>query len=111
MIRPPPTSTLFPYTTLFRSSNRTGNVEDELADLYRSCQGLGRDKYLAREQAVYEVVVQIIFIHAIDVAQHGFPFWSGVHHDQGDASVVCPMALFPQENLTLFGGRKCCHRV
>src|SRR5437879_8638227 len=58
MIRPPPTSTLFPYTTLFRSSNRTGNVEDELADLYRSCQGLGRDKYLAREQAVYEVVVQ-----------------------------------------------------
>src|SRR5438034_6191881 len=27
MIRPPPRSTLFPYTTLFRSERRTGDVE------------------------------------------------------------------------------------
>src|SRR5437870_8458696 len=41
IIRPPPTSTLFPYTTLFRS-----NVH---VDIGARCAELGRQPYTARE--------------------------------------------------------------
>src|SRR5688572_32048080 len=34
MIRPPPTSTLFPYTTLFRSQRIAFNTVRQIADLY-----------------------------------------------------------------------------
>src|SRR5437879_7195136 len=40
MIRPPPTSTLFPYTTLFRSLAR-GGVGDEPVSDRRRCGYLG----------------------------------------------------------------------
>src|SRR2546426_1636072 len=40
MIRRPPRSTLFPYTTLFRSSNKSGREADVEADPYlRSRRG------------------------------------------------------------------------
>src|SRR3712207_6886716 len=48
MIRRPPRSTLFPYTTLFRSGPRTG----ERDDVGRRREGVGRDEDLvARAQA------------------------------------------------------------
>src|SRR5438445_2104004 len=42
MIRPPPTSTLFPYTTLFRSTLKPGRLS-----------GVIIDKYSAIERTVY----------------------------------------------------------
>src|SRR2546426_9186330 len=44
MIRRPPRSTLFPYTTLFRSSRRTASVIRPSAPGYRSCGDLGRSR-------------------------------------------------------------------
>src|SRR5258708_18361390 len=48
MIRRPPRSTLFPYTTLFRSANRDTCLRVYPLDLYRICPhvpALGRGKY------------------------------------------------------------------
>src|SRR3712207_7753460 len=41
MIRRPPRSTLFPYTTLFRSSFRLTHPADTLRRLYNACGGRG----------------------------------------------------------------------
>src|SRR5258708_23785316 len=48
MIRRPPRSTLFPYTTLFRSSVRTQEqIKARIAlDMWREAQGEGRDQTL-----------------------------------------------------------------
>src|SRR5437899_10081745 len=43
MIRPPPRSTLFPYTTLFRSLLGRGCVHNECADFFES-QGGGMNQ-------------------------------------------------------------------
>src|SRR5947207_10750538 len=40
MLRPPPTSTLFPYTTLFRSIQAPGSERDDLAFPYPRLQCL-----------------------------------------------------------------------
>src|SRR5690349_24228633 len=40
MIRQPPRSTLFPYTTLFRSIQRHGEVGAKFAQRPRGCDGL-----------------------------------------------------------------------
>src|SRR3712207_8187138 len=42
MIRRPPRSTLFPYTTLFRSTPADGGISDESSDLAGTAEGLGR---------------------------------------------------------------------
>src|SRR2546423_11932459 len=42
MIRRPPRSTLFPYTTLFRSETRTRNPLVELAQQFGEASGMGR---------------------------------------------------------------------
>src|ERR1035438_2851143 len=45
MIRRPPRSTLFPYTTLFRSQEESRNpVDVELESFFRNCRDGGRPK-------------------------------------------------------------------
>src|SRR3712207_7236221 len=41
MIRRPPRSTLFPYTTLFRSGESLGTLPSNLADVMRSSRATG----------------------------------------------------------------------
>src|SRR3546814_430172 len=52
MIRPPPRSTrtytLFPYTTLFRSWNRTFMLDREIGDTFACIDTIGRGKCLGR---------------------------------------------------------------
>src|SRR5574343_1654270 len=50
MIRRPPRSTLFPYTTLFRSGCDSGDIKEELWGLYV----LGRKEYLVLTEAEAE---------------------------------------------------------
>src|SRR2546429_1589329 len=49
MIRRPPRSTLFPYTTLFRSIGETTNCKLQLPDSYDFHIGLGFDPALAQQ--------------------------------------------------------------
>src|SRR2546422_3634650 len=42
MIRRPPRSTLFPYTTLFRSANATPEVDEHLGQVEESCEHVMR---------------------------------------------------------------------
>src|SRR2546426_12809664 len=42
MIRRPPRSTLFPYTTLFRSSHRLGLRKGALGEMHREMRGVER---------------------------------------------------------------------
>src|SRR3712207_8696877 len=50
MIRRPPRSTLFPYTTLFRSSRRRGDGPDRAARQVDPAPGLYRGCVLARRR-------------------------------------------------------------
>src|SRR3712207_9522190 len=57
MIRRPPRSTLFPYTTLFRSSGPSPPTEQEREQLYRqsveSCAELARKYATAKEHRAH----------------------------------------------------------
>src|SRR5687767_15317129 len=55
MIRRPPRSTLFPYTTLFRSSQAEGQLHQLITDLIREAadEGAIRDDISAKELATY----------------------------------------------------------
>src|SRR3712207_7615676 len=58
MIRRPPRSTLFPYTTLFRSERRFGRAEEggELRHLFRFDQALYRG--LGQHDLLYDFVLR-----------------------------------------------------
>src|SRR5947199_8735818 len=72
MIRRPPRSTLFPYTTLFRSQHKAGAiVEAEVLGIVLVARQ--RDA-LVREHALQRLTVLrlIVHEHAVEVEQHGF---------------------------------------
>src|SRR3712207_7871543 len=52
MIRRPPRSTLFPYTTLFRSEQRQDDAGEDLAHRGGGGEGTGRDRLLVGHQAL-----------------------------------------------------------
>src|SRR2546421_6121904 len=51
MIRRPPRSTLFPYTTLFRSLRHSGSQSEEYAGRKSGLSGLRRAKIIGRDIA------------------------------------------------------------
>src|SRR3712207_9013037 len=59
MIRRPPRSTLFPYTTLFRSQAAADVVEDALLPLEQALHRLIRHAVGARRQAGKELLVRL----------------------------------------------------
>src|SRR5947208_11965186 len=63
MIRRPPRSTLFPYTTLFRSrSNRERSSGREWAVYQRtSFPGLGRDRKSTRLNSSHQIISYAVF--------------------------------------------------
>src|SRR2546430_15708717 len=56
MIRRPPRSTLFPYTTLFRSSQRAGPFAETLVRDARVCQGRQGRLFLPKRAEVQHEV-------------------------------------------------------
>src|SRR3712207_8121875 len=57
MIRRPPRSTLFPYTTLFRSENRMGRIILKSALIYKTQSLI--DIATNRQQNVYEIMTAL----------------------------------------------------
>src|SRR2546422_8216993 len=68
MIRRPPRSTLFPYTTLFRSRELRDLPEDRQI-LVGNLQGRGHDQ----EEVVHRLAVDRIEVDAIELAAEGDP--------------------------------------
>src|SRR5258708_14469981 len=59
MIRRPPRSTLFPYTTLFRSSSKIGNVSSG-SDIAISIRGLAKMYRISHEAVAYRTIQETI---------------------------------------------------
>src|SRR5688572_23718187 len=78
MIRRPPTSTLFPYTTLFRSLNAQAMAQGEVDVLFN----LGADE--------------------IEIAPGAFVIYQGTHGDRGAhrADVILPGAAYTEKSGT-----------
>src|SRR5207302_7713406 len=65
MIRPPPISTLFPYTTLFRSSSsvdaeRIARLEDEVAGLQKEVADLRSEEHTFELQSRENLVCRLL---------------------------------------------------
>src|SRR3712207_9506634 len=76
MIRRPPRSTLFPYTTLFRSQRYLGGLQRELLQRERAVlalldAGLGGDLVSAHGRPVVGRVADQVVVAAHLVAMHG----------------------------------------
>src|SRR5436190_10961156 len=63
MIRPPPRSTLFPYTTLFRSTGRAGDVVGVVPDLGLAVADVGQpvDRKSTRLNSSHTVISYAVF--------------------------------------------------
>src|SRR5690349_22627686 len=68
MIRRPPSSTLFPYTTLFRSFLRVVHVHGQLAHVPVDVVRLGRDVLALRNDQIAEHLMR--FLAPVDVDFH-----------------------------------------
>src|SRR3712207_7708350 len=77
MIRRPPRSTLFPYTTLFRSGGRVGGLEDGERQLAGAAQGVWVFERRLGEEAV-----------AQDDGYHDAPLVHRVHQEDGKLAVA-----------------------
>src|SRR5207248_11327433 len=65
MVRPPPTSTLFPYTTLFRSyrarpARRNGRAECRLPRRSQSRRGSRSEEHTSELQSPYDLVCRLL---------------------------------------------------
>src|SRR5690349_22455612 len=67
MMRRPPRSTLFPYTTLFRSQNEIVPRENGVDDLRNHCVVVAansREKFLAGAQFLQQIIAKLVFYGA-----------------------------------------------
>src|SRR5438034_1467389 len=62
MRRRPPTSTLFPYTTLFRSPSLVGNVDFIGNVIYRNVLGLTNNLPFAAAYATVPLLVMAVYL-------------------------------------------------
>src|SRR5437867_10396937 len=60
MIRRPPRSTLFPYTTLFRSSCRPAGEERRQGGSDRVCPGKRSEEHTSELQSPYDLVCRLL---------------------------------------------------
>src|SRR2546422_6739433 len=91
MIRRPPRSTLFPYTTLFRSNTATVKKREKL--LLNVL--LGNIGLLLADQVKAKVVARVQREVVLDDGQHGFPCRSEEHTSelQSRLHLVCRLLL------------------
>src|SRR5712664_4362791 len=61
MIRRPPRSTLFPYTTLFRSRGRHGTLRSSPAPCARPCLREARDRKSTRLNSSHDQISYAVF--------------------------------------------------
>src|SRR5687767_15309050 len=101
MTRPPPRSTLFPYTTLFRSV-LTGDVRGQSPDTSFTdaarvgvCDGDGGGLWLGREQAAQDVREDAAVPEVLPLARRVEPHRSEEHTSelQSLAYLVCRLLL------------------
>src|SRR5256885_13548988 len=86
MIRPPPRSTLFPYTTLFRSAHFSfkGFVIDQLLAVIVIALAV-LDEEIARLQVVFDSMHDRQFkIPAVDSLRPALAGWTGQHQPPPD---------------------------
>src|SRR5688572_31874409 len=100
MIRPPPTSTLFPYTTLFRSVQRRVVLDDHVFDVHRSVVRMTVDA-----QCQSEVVLVVIDARErLDEAEPADRQRAGIRSEehtselQSQSNLVCRLLLEKKKN-------------
>src|SRR5207248_8390004 len=79
MIRRPPSSTLFPYTTLFRSEHRVLDLRRATAHLHR-LHGRSRDRKSTRLNSSHRTISYAVFCLKKKKTQEGVPVGSGSGH-------------------------------
>src|SRR2546427_7034967 len=91
MIRRPPRSTLFPYTTLFRSKHMKDSVELALDHLGRKVGGLeGEGIYGDDQRKPHVRLALVVAVDDLDLQPR-----SGEHTSelQSQTKIVCPLLL------------------